>query len=654
MKITKYIAKYGVTKSLRILVNMLIKKYRIRTLKLSLNENSIYKILINNDPEYLNKIIFHNNDLGLKANIESIKADQIYNKESSTIIKEADNYCNNIFNILGSGWISWEKNGSMDWHTDRIYDCTWGKGLYYTDISNIIRSNIIRENSNNSDPKIPRELSRFHFLFSLFYAYIYTGQKIYLEKIKSTILDWISDNQPYYGINWSNAMEAAIRVSNWCLVVNELKRELLSDLEFAEKFYKSLAEHVSYINYNQENIIVKNNHYISNIIGLFIIHSIFPVFKKNEEHLKNLAQKLSRELKNQVYEDGGNVESSSAYHRFVTELFFMPFYVTKKLGLNLFNRQDSMRLINMFKFIKHILKPSGNIIQFGDNDSGRLIKLFDRPALDQSYMLSLGFGLSTNSNLSIKEFPFDILGCIFWGKEAKNHYENESNPIFQISSNAFNNSGVYILRNNSFFAGISAIPNGSGIHTHNDKLSFELTYRAYDIIVDPGTYVYSPDVYTRNKFRSTACHNTVMENGYEQNAFGLNVFELANDCRVTITKFDSNIFEAYHDGFINKGGHKHNRLFQLYDSGINIEDTIDSNELSSAFFHFAPNIQIDGKDTKFIVHANGHHLLNLVFDQVIDSSIDTYDYSPGYGELIKCNKLSVSFSKHLQTSFILN
>jgi len=210
------------------------------------------------------------------------------------------------------------------------------------------------------------------------------------------------------------------------------------------------------------------------------------------------------------------------------------------------------------------------------------------------------------------------------------------------------------LRNDKFFAAISAIPNGNGVHTHNDKLSFELAFKVYDIIVDPGTYVYSSDVKTRNKFRSTASHNTVMENGYEQNKLGMNVFELANDCRVTITKFDSNTFGAYHDGFIIKGGHQHHRSFRLENSGLIIEDSIDSDEPLRAFFHFGPGIKINEKDSKFSIYANDQHVINLTFNHVIDASVDPYDYSPGYGELMECNKLTVSFKKHLQTSFVLN
>lgn len=72
--------------------------------------------------------------------------------------------------------------------------------------------------------------------------------------------------------------------------------------------------------------------------------------------------------------------------------------------------------------------------------------------------------------------------------------------------------------------------NGNGGHCHNDKLSFELCIGGEDVIVDPGTYVYTPNPEWRNKFRSTACHNTVIVDDKEQNRFGeKNLFQLEND-----------------------------------------------------------------------------------------------------------------------------
>ena len=439
----------------------------------------------------------------------------------------------------------------------------------------------------NVDIKIPRELSRFHFLFSLYFAYIYKNDQIYIEKIKLCILDWINTNPPYYGVNWSNAMEAAIRISNWSLVVYALKSEILNDIAFAGLFYDSLAHHVFFIQNNLENIVIKNNHYISNLTGIFVANLLFPILKSSSQLMAWATQELQRELDLMVSKDGGDKEGSTVYHRLVTELFFLPNYLSRHFSKESFSLESQQKLKQMFIFILNNVKPSGQVIQFGDNDSGRLIKLFNRPSLDQRYMLSLAFGLFKDPIFSVKEFDFDILAYMFFGGASKKSFYSKSNSIFDRPSNEFRETGIYILRNRNFYTAVGCIPNGNGIHNHNDKLSFELSLRTFDVIVDPGTFVYVSDAKTRNLFRSTSYHNTVLQNGFEQNAFGRNIFELNDDARVKVTKYKPDFLECEHNGFVKKGGEIHRRTFKLEDDKVTVFDSIDSNDELCAFFHFA-------------------------------------------------------------------
>jgi len=269
----------------------------------------------------------------------------------------------------------------------------------------------------NADLKVPRELSRFHFLFGLYFAFIYSGEQRYLDKIRESILSWIDDNPPYFGLNWSNAMEVAIRISNWTLIVYALKEVFLKDELFREKFYISLYQHNLFIHANLENLILLNNHYIADIAGLFVSNIIFPIFKKSKSWLGSASKRIKRELVTQIRTDGGDVESSTPYQRLVSELFFLPLFLSKGFQSGFFDEKHESILKNMFDFIFSTLKPSQRMIQFGDNDDGRMFKLYDRPSLDHSYLPCLCFGFFRDAHYCFKEKQFDILAFVFFGED---------------------------------------------------------------------------------------------------------------------------------------------------------------------------------------------------------------------------------------------
>ena len=114
------------------------------------------------------------------------------------------------------------------------------------------------------------------------------------------------------------------------------------------------------------------------------------------------------------------------------------------------------------------------------------------------------------------------------------------------------------MRHNNDYMLISCGPNGQnglGSHAHNDKLSFELCIGGEEVIVDPGTYVYTPYPEWRNLFRSTAYHNTVMVDGQEQNPIEEDALFRLPDltrcrCLVWETGPEKDIFVGEHYGYL--------------------------------------------------------------------------------------------------------
>jgi hypothetical protein len=144
---------------------------------------------------------------------------------------------------------------------------------------------------------------------------------------------------------------------------------------------------------------------------------------------------------------------------------------------------------------------------------------------------------------------------------------------------AYPNGGLYIFVSPILHLTISAGNNGQrnlGGHAHNDKLSFDLLLCGENVVVDPGTYLYTPLPDQRNRFRATAAHNTLVVSEMEQNRwlpgfrglFGLfaeskcELFEVLREDGVVVGLS----FELRYRDVCQK------RVFRIYSHSIGVED----------------------------------------------------------------------------------
>lgn len=238
----------------------------------------------------------------------------------------------------------------------------------------------------------------------------------------------------------------------------------------------------------------------------------------------------------------------------------------------------------------------------------------------------------------------------------------EWNSLKNISSKAFSDSGWYIMRNNKDYCIISCGPNGqngNGGHCHNDKLSFELCIKGEDIIVDPGTYVYTPLPEWRNKFRSTGYHNTVMVDNEEQNRFvENNLFSLKNDIKINVNRFTSvknkdifltevNNYSGISKELKNSLVFKREILFDKYNCKIKIKDCFKVNKIDSyditRYFHFAPDLKLEVKKKNNKITLKNKNNVSLILDSKINKggSLKDVYISQSYGHKILSPNLEI-------------
>ena len=630
-KIYKKIEEYGLLQVLRYIFKRILKEIKIKYLRKNI-EKIQHKIYIKDN--YISEINFFYS----KENIEKIRF--FYEKNSDireNILREAEQILEHKFDLLGSGEVNLGEK--IKWNEDFKSGFVW-KNKFYKDIK-------IVDLNKNADVKVPWELSRFQHLFTLGKAYWITNDKKYYLECKEEIEDWIAENPVYISINWTCAMDVAIRAVNWIFFYFHFKDLIDNDKEFLNKFNNSLYNHGRFIYLNLEKGLgLANNHYLSDLVGLFYLGIYFNELKNNKvkRWLDFSKKELEKEMFIQNNEDGTNYESSTSYHRLLTELMIFPMILGEKNSLK-FSQEYKERLEKMFEFLAKIIKPNGKIPMIGDVDNGRLLILSNYSSWevnDVRELLSLGgeyFNntLLKNSGAIKKEDKLWIFNSL---SDEEEKYYNKSVK--------FSNGGYYILRNNDIYYFIRCGElscRGQGGHSHNDQLSFELNVQGEDFIVDTGTGVYTADKNIRNLFRSTKQHNTVYVEGYEQNCFDENnLFEMKEETFAKCTKFEDTYFEGYHQGYQKKLNTLYRRKIKLKDKRIDIEDFIEGSK-GILCLNLHPKVKILEVENGIKLSKNNIE----VFLEISNESLKIVEskFSSKYGNIMRGKRIEIEFKDEI-------
>lgn len=453
------------------------------------------------------------------------------------------------------------------------------------------------------DIKCPWELGRLYHLvpMAVYASTVSKGERTkIIQEFYNEIQDFIEANPIGKTVQWAAPMDVSVRIVNILIafdILRQLDDELILNCRFESGLIKHIRRSTRYVLENLEySGRTESNHYLSNLVGVLYAAAYLPSSQETDAWLVFAVQELIEQVKLQFHEDGSNFEGSTSYHRLSTEFVlyatalvygildtdrrdtFIKFRGNKISRLNTFERQkynlDSPtffpewyidRLCNAGKFTNSILKVNNEIVQVGDNDSGRLVKLspvgkvhageiFEENVLDHRTLLSSMNGLFKNkiydeygSSLPLEK---SLIGTLahnkkIWGKlhdtsiktfgnlcEINYPYHKESilfdeadGPI-SLQKNAgieyYEEFGVLIFKSDRIFLSFVIDTTRYGRlygHTHNDKMSIELLVDEVYITRDPGGYIYTAAPKLRDKFRSTMMHNCIHVEGKEQNIF---------------------------------------------------------------------------------------------------------------------------------------
>lgn len=529
----------------------------------------------------------------------------------------------------------------IDWHVDFKSGYRWDEKTWYQDVQFGQLPGV--------DVKVPWELARMQHLPQLAHAYALASNGTvgfappgdYAREFRDQVLDFVSGNPPRYGVNWACTMDVGIRVANW-LMAHDLfiASGARFDDEFEQVLLQSVYQHGQHIINNLEwHAELRNNHYLGDIVGLLFVAAYLPCSSEIDAWLAFAVQELIVEVKDQFYDDGGNFEASTSYHRLSAELVVYATALTvglpedKRARLGTYDHtlvhctpgllpapKESFpipgsnlhspfpvwywaRLEKMAEFTFDIARPDGRSPQFGDNDSGRLFKLapnyifLTTAAAQQRYRNLSGFcalaeqemypmevhldhrhlvaaisGLCPRADFRVFTSEFmcetaaieclamrvhvqsmtctrptpkigDIAPCISVSEENRQTYvfpamRGETVPGLTsgLQCRAYPDFGLFVYTSERLYLAIRCGPiglKGLGAHAHNDPLAIELWIDGRALIIDPGTYLYTPLPQRRNDFRSVRAHFAPYIEGREPGNLGLGIFALGDEARAT-------------------------------------------------------------------------------------------------------------------------
>jgi hypothetical protein len=490
-------------------------------------------------------------------------------------------YLNAEADFLGTGWMPFK----ADWQKD------FRSGFSWDDRKPSNEQLELGLAVKGADVKVPWEFGRMHQLLRVSF---YSKERS-SEYIKAVLQDFREKNKIGFGVHWMNAMEVAIRAMNMSIAFSKVGYDDKKDLIF-------LQEHFSFILQNIERKEgLGNNHYLANLSGLLFGLMYFPSWNALQQNRTWIIDEFCAEIEKQFYADGANFEGSTYYHALSTEITLLGLACLVNLQENEAVKKIQLRVSLAYRFLNSIVKPNGELPQFGDNDSGRVLPLsvygewltpekreekylnldkyskgksntdeFVENVLNISGVIQMGnalFGregqgleydliqsILGNSNLELApeiETPKlnEDLGLALpehktWELEFP---KIETRSIQTIYSKEF---GIVVLKSEEFYLSLSMLQRDKAHryrgHFHNDQLSIDLWVKGEQVLADPGNLTYTGDMETRNAMRSARAHNAPYldeePNRFMDGIMGL--FHTMNDTNVELYELSNQKIKA--------------------------------------------------------------------------------------------------------------
>ena len=421
------------------------------------------------------------------------------------------------------------------------------------------------------------EVSRFAWTFALCRAYANTRDERFAEAFWRLLESWLEQNPPQWGVNWKCGQEASFRVMALCFGCYVFAKSERFTAHRLARFVIAIAAHAKRIHaYTEYARSQKNNHGISEGVGLWTIGLLFPELQGAERWRNRGKQLIESETRRQIYADGSYIQHSTNYHRVMLQ--------DLAWALRLGERNESRLAGHVYdgfrkgiRYLHALTDPhTGWAPNCGANDGALVLPLSDcaypdmRPVLQSCHHIAEGERLYPAG-------PWNEEMVWLSGPASMSAKMAEQPGPFDHDSSF---GGCYTIRSTDSWIMLKGT-SYKDRPSHADQLHLDLWWRGENVLCDAGTYSYNAQAPFDDGFASTKYHNTVMVDGRDQMT-RLSRFLWADWANASVRRFTDpstslSALEGIHDGYAKVGVNHRRTVFKASESAWMVVDDLAGN-----------------------------------------------------------------------------
>nr|WP_295934961.1 alginate lyase family protein [uncultured Dyadobacter sp.] len=416
----------------------------------------------------------------------------VIRRPDSTLAGRAARIKQSCFRYFSSQWFE-----VSDWHTNPITGYRYPERMHWTAVKDFV--------DEAGDIKFVWEKSRFTFLYDLI-RYDHHFQEDQSDFVLSFIENWIDRNPVNCGPNWKCSQEIAIRVLNWTFALHYYRFSPALSQPLLDKILCSIYDQMRHVagNIRFSLVAVRNNHVLTEALGLFAIGLLFPFFPESQEWKRKGKDIFEREIVAQIAADGTYLQFSMNYHRVVIQLL--------SWALRLGELNDERLLAGVYERARAsrvFLSTCGDsrcgwLPNYGNNDGALFFPLTEchfRDFRPQLTALGAVLGERHGQETAWQEESEWIMGKAL-------PFACETPGIVADGAFSFPKGGYYLIRNDQTLTFLRC---GSYYSRpfQADHLHLDIWVDGRNLLRDAGTWLYHADSEQARHFWGTAAHNTV-------------------------------------------------------------------------------------------------------------------------------------------------